>query len=82
MNCEDLKGSGNVLVGIESEIKAKGWDSDLLIQNINNQLKVDIHESVIQHCIIKSRLVKGKEIIVCLPSFFAGKEGKSISQLI
>ena len=40
MNCEDLKGSGNVLVGIESEIKAKGWDSDLLIQNINNQLKV------------------------------------------
>jgi len=63
MNCEDLKGSGNVLVGIESEIKAKGWDSDLLIQNINNQLKVDIHESVIQHCIIKSRLVKGKEII-------------------
>ena len=63
MSCQDLKGVGNLLVGIEAEIKAKGWDSDTLIQHINNQLKKDIHPSAIQHCIIKSRLVKGKEII-------------------
>ena len=63
MNCEELKGGGNLLVGVESEIKARGWDSDTLIQNINNQLKEDIHDSAIKHCIIKSRLVKNKEII-------------------
>ena len=63
VGCQELKGGGNLLVGIEAELKAKGWDSDTLIQHINNKLKKDIHESAIRHCIIKSRVAKGKEII-------------------
>ena len=63
MHSEELKGGNNLLLGIGVEVKAKGWDSDTLIQNINNQLKIDIHDTAIQYCIIKSRTVKNKEII-------------------
>ena len=59
----ELKGGHNILLGINSELKTKGWDSDLLIQNINNRLKEDIDNSVIQYCLIESKLVKEKEII-------------------
>ena len=63
MKCEKMDGGNNLLVGIESELKRKGWDSDLLIQNINDQLKEDIDDSAIQFCLIESKIVKHKEII-------------------
>ncbi len=59
----ELDGDKNLLIGVDKELKLRGWNSDNLMQIITKKLEKDIDEAVAKHFSVESKTAKDKTII-------------------
>ena len=59
----ELDGDKNLLIGVDKELKLRGWNSDNLMQIITKKLEEDIDETVAKHFSVESKTAKDKTII-------------------